>query len=113
MPLRQRRCHTPNCPNYFLSTNNYRRFCDSCRVARNERYAKSPKERKRNRDYQKLYYERHLDSLRAYKADWMKRKRAGLPTAGVNPRLRPQEAVPEAVGRYKECFKCAYQMNKE
>src|ERR1017187_5994532 len=119
--LREIRCKTPKCRNTFLAEHGWRRFCDTCRVARvvanrkrlRERQKKSPVWRQENNAYQKDYRKRRPEYFREYNAEWMRRKRAGLPTRIKGMPKAQKPVVIEPASRFKRCSQCAYWMNKE
>ena len=121
--LREIRCHNlikkVRCENTF-TTNGWRRLCDACRLVRQaeaqkrirEKQKNSPEWHKKKNAYQKAYKQRHLQKLRAYNADWMRQKRAGLPTKGSKVAPCPQKPFLEPCSAYKRCLQCAYWMLK-
>jgi|ERR1035441_10140533 hypothetical protein len=117
--LREIRCHSPKCKNTFLAEHGWRRLCDACRVARyviaqqkiREKNKKSPAWHQHKNVYQKNYRKDRGEDLRAYNREWMRRKRAGLPTR-IKGMPKAQKPVLEPDSVFKRCFKCAYWMNR-
>ena len=117
--LRKIRCHSLKCKNTFLAEHGWRRLCDACRVARHviaqqrirEKNKKSPAWHQHKNDYQKNYRQDRGEDLRAYNREWMRRKRAGLPTR-IKGMPKAQKPVPESDSAFKRCFRCAYWMNR-
>src|ERR1035441_5080774 len=118
--LREIRCHNPKCTNTFTAEHGWRRLCDACRVAahnkavqkQTDRVWKNPVRRETKNQYWRKYRKDNLEAMRAYNREWMRRKRAGLPTSSNNPRLPAQNPALEACGAFKRCFMCAYLMDK-
>jgi hypothetical protein len=108
MPLRKRKCHTPSCPNHFKAKDGHRKFCSSClyqrqhkaQLAKERELWKDPKYRKACADYQRQYRKDHLEAVREYNREWMRRYRAGLETRHI--RLARGQAIS------CRCKNCAY-----
>src|ERR1039458_9862904 len=118
--LRTIRCHNPKCKNTYLAENGRRRLCDACREAghakavqkQTDRVWKSPARKKIKLKYWQVYRDAHRQEVTDYNREWMRRKRAGLPTR-IKGMPKAQKPALEPVSAFKRCFKCAYWMNKE
>jgi hypothetical protein len=118
--LRTIRCHNPKCKNTYLAENGRRRLCDACREAghakavqkQTDRVWKSPARKKTKLKYWEVYRDAHRQEVNDYNREWMRRKRAGLPTSGVQARPPVQKPAPDPNSRFKRCFRCAYWMDK-